>query len=365
MRSSILLVFCLISLLGWSQTDSAWVTQKPQSFLSFKIHYGTIYVHTSSVQNVAESRPYGIELDMATQKTDSTTYQLSNAYPRAGISFSYFNFNSPILGHAVSASYFLEPVYRLSKHWQLQLRGSVGIAYLTNPYDPEKSPDNKSYSQYLNPYLQLGVGLGYRISKHLSLAVMGNFQHISNGGFKEPNRGVNWITGNIGIGYHANNNVLPQYQHVKNKFWKGKSPWVDVGLMFVPQQGYSSKLNAERKFMIGGLVQVTKQIGRTNALTTGTEIYYNRFERTMPDPANSNASPVFAGVHAGHAFLLGKVIFNQQIGLYVFNQTNYFSNYYHRWGLTYQIQKHWLTGASLKAHADNADFFDLRVLYRF
>lgn len=365
MRSAFLLLFCSVLFTCFGQDDSVRVFQKPEPVIGVKIHYGTIYVHTSSVQNVAGARPYGVEVDIATQRKDQATYQLSGAYPRAGISVSYFNFDSRILGHSASVSYFLEPVYRLSDFWQLQLRGSVGITYLSNPYDPEKSPDNKSYSQYLNPYLQLGIGLGYRINKQFSLALLANFQHVSNGGYTEPNRGVNWVTGSVGIWHNVNTSFLPKYQRVQNKFWKGKPVWVELGLMFVPQQGNSSKLNAQRKFMVGALVQVSKQIGATNAITAGTEIYYNKFERSVPDPPNENASPYFAGIHAGHAFLFGKVIFSQQIGWYVFNQTNYFSNYYHRWGLTYQIQKHWLIGANLKAHSDNADFFDMRVLYKF
>lgn len=97
-------------------------------------------------------------------------------------------------------------------------------------------------------------------------------------------------------------------------------------------------------------MQVFKQIVAINAITAGTEIYYNKFERSVPDPPNNNASPYSTGIHTEHAFLFGKVIFSQQIFWYVFNQTNYFSNYYHRWGLTYQVHKYWVIGANLRAH---------------
>ena len=32
-------------------------------------------------------------------------------------------------------------------------------------------------------------------------------------------------------------------------------------------------------------------------------------------------NPVLAGIHAGHAFVLGKITFSQQIGIYLINPT--------------------------------------------
>lgn len=135
--------------------------------------------------------------------------------------------------------------------------------------------------------------------------------------------------------------------------------------MYVAQQGYNSKTKAQRVFLAGVFTQITRQISGTNALTGGAEIYYDRLIEDPLTAKNFAASRLFAGVHAGHAFLLGRITLDQQVGVYVFNQTSYFKKMYFRFGLNYRFTKHWCVGANLKSHTDNADFADGRVMYRF
>jgi hypothetical protein len=71
-----------------------------------------------------------------------------------------------------------------------------------------------------------------------------------------------------------------------------------------------------------------------------------------------------SGLLAGHNFLLGKVFFSQQIGLYLYNRTPYYDRIYHRWTLRYLMNDKLLIGLGFKAHRHVADFFDLRVMYR-
>jgi hypothetical protein len=66
---------------------------------------------------------------------------------------------------------------------------------------------------------------------------------------------------------------------------------------------------------------------------------------------------------AGHEFLLGKFIFSQQLGVYVFNPTSRFNQIYHRWGIHYLSKNNWGVGARLLAHRHIADFVDLRIIY--
>jgi opacity protein-like surface antigen len=47
--------------------------------------------------------------------------------------------------------------------------------------------------------LQGGAGLQYFISSNVSISLEAKYLHISNAGIKEPNLGVNGITGMLGI----------------------------------------------------------------------------------------------------------------------------------------------------------------------
>jgi hypothetical protein len=78
-----------------------------------------------------------------------------------------------------------------------------------------------------------------------------------------------------------------------------------------------------------------------------------------------NASPVKAGVLAGHAFLLGRFVFSQRLGVYIFDQTPYYDRLYHRWGIDFRINQHIGAGINLQAHRQVADFVDFRLIYTF
>jgi len=330
-----------------------------QSTFGLKLYTGQTVVHTQSVKNIAGAQPFGFEIEWAKQQTNFASYNISRAYVKTGWALSYFNYNLHLLGHAIIASRFIEPQYRLTKKIQFGVRASAGISYLSNPNDAEKNPANNNYALHINPYLHLGTGINFQVSKKITAGFQTNFHHISNGNIKQPNKGINWVTAALSMHYYPGNNTLPKYKRVHNKFWKDKKAQVQMGVFYVPYQGYFEKWMAQRKYAVGAFTQITKQVGGASALTAGAEIYYNNFKQ------HANAKPVesgiVAGIHGGHVFLLGKVKFSQQIGFCLYNKIYFLPGFYHRWGLSYDINHHFTIGANLKANSDNADFFDVRV----
>ena len=312
---------------------------------------------------MAGARPVGIELEFSKANIDSLSFQKCNCIPRYGIAFSYFGFNTPILGNGAMLSYFIEPSYRLNDHLKFNLRAAAGLIYASNPFDSLKNTENKSYTTNINPYLQVGLGFTNKISRHISITAMTGFQHFSNGGFKEPNRGVNWLTGSLGFLYGAGNNDYPKYKH--SSFSGGRTTKIesDVGFLYVPQQGYNSKIMAQRKFIAGAFTQFTKQYAKISTLTAGLEMYYDKIEPAMTNSVKRNS--LQAGIHAGHIFKFNKVSFSQQIGWQILKERPNADDFYYRYGLTYNISQHLLAGINLKAHSDNADFADFRVGVRF
>jgi hypothetical protein len=71
------------------------------------------------------------------------------------------------------------------------------------------------------------------------------------------------------------------------------------------------------------------------------------------------------GMAVGHDFLMGRFTFSQHIGVYLFKQAPMYDDVYQRYTLTYQLNKKWNIGVSLKAHRHVANFFDLRIGFRF
>jgi len=297
MRIILFIVLCCSCRQGIAQPDTLQVSY------GIRFYTGQTVVHTPSVKNIKGARPFGIELEMAKQHTGLSSFSRSHAYVNTGWAFSYYDFDSSFLGYGMVASRFIEPQYRLSRNIQLGIRATAGIAYLSNPYDPDKNPRNNNYALHVNPYLHLGGSIHYRFSRHLAAGLQSGFHHISNGNIRQPNQGINWITGSISLHYTPGNNELPLYKHKPDQSWKNNKAVVRAGLFYVPRQGYIGRWMAQRNYLVGVFSQVTKQIGGVSAFTAGAENYYNYFKPARG--ARPVKKGIVAGIQGGSVFFFG------------------------------------------------------------
>ena len=338
-----------------AQTDSSGRLIKPYkepNLFSIGAGYqrGFILAHSEAVQNTKGSNPTGVELILSWKRNDPAVWDLCNCYPRKGLLLTYHEYDNAILGQGLSAAYFLEPTYRLSKNLFFAFKAASGLSYLTNPFDSIKNPANQSYSTDLSVYLTVGLGLWFQLNPHWWINSSINYQHISNGGLRQPNKGINWPTAGFALSYQKATRPFYTGARMKEKFWKEYSLRWDAGVFAIARRVLDANGNSSRLPLVGFNVQTSKQIGRINAITLGFEIYRDEVLRIQLKRDSLQASSVKAGILFGHEFLLGKFLFSQRLGLYVFDQTPYYDQLYHRWGLQYRINRQFGVGFSLQAH---------------
>lgn len=329
------------------------------------VQSGFIFAHSESVQNTKGARPVGVELIFSWQRNDPLIVDLCNCYPRKGLLLSYYSYDNAALGKGITAAYFLEPTYRLGKNLFFSFRAAGGLSYLTNPFDTIHNPTNQSYSTAMNAYLLFGLNIWFRLGDRWWLAPSINYNHESNGGMKQPNSGINWPTAGLTLSYQKDNRPYYTGLRSREKFWRDYSIRWDIGVFGTARRVLDENGNSKRLPLAGLYFQAGKQVGRINVLTLGTEIFGDRALRYEFSKDSIDASSVKAGILAGHEFILGKFLFTQRLGFYVFDQTPDFDQLYHRWGLLYRINKNFGVGAQLQAHRHIADFTDLRVVYTF
>lgn len=325
--------------------------------------HGFIFAHSAAVENTKGSHPTGVELALSWQRNDAAMWNLCNCYPRKGLLLAYYDYDNAVLGKSYTAAYFLEPAYRLGRGAFFSFRGAAGFSYLTSPYHEVHNPSNQSYSTTLSGYLLFGLGLWFRVSDRWWLNASVNYQHESNGGLRQPNKGINWPTAGVAVSYRPH--PTPYYRGIrqKEKFWKDYSIRWDAGIFGIAKRAVDENGDSRRLPVVGFSFQGSKQVGAIHALTLGTEIYTDHALRLQLKLDTVKASPVRAGLLIGHEFLLGRFIFSQRLGVYVFDQTPYFDRLYHRWGIHYRVNERWGAGFNLQAHRHVADFIDLRFTY--
>ena len=363
---SIWLISQLLSLgISAQKNDSTSPFAKlPNIFnISSGIQHGFIFAHSPLVENTKGAIPTGIEVSFGWQRSDALTWNLCNCFRRKGLLIAYYDYDTKILGKGISAAYFLEPNYKLGKKNFFSIKGAAGFSYLTNPFDSMKNPTNQSYSAAVNGYLLIGIDLWFKLSDHWWLNGSVNYQHVSNGGLNQPNKGINWPTAGIAIGYQKNPRSYYSGTRSKERSWKGNPPRWDISIFGIAKKSSDEHGNRKRLPLLGFSIQGSKQVGRISILTLGAEIFNDEALRMQLKRDTIDASAIRAGVAFGHEFLLGKFLFSQRLGVYIFHQTPYYDRIYHRWGIHYMINRHWGVGLNLLAHRHVADFIDVRLSY--
>ena len=356
--NTIVLIF--IAVVAYTQ-DS--LRSKPSFSYSLFGNYGFIFAHSNDVENTANSFPLGVTATLNWQRSDKQILDQYNCFPRHSLLVGYYDFDNSILGRGLNLAYSLEPHFMMNKHLSFYPKVSIGAAFLSNPSDPIKNPTNNSYSLPVSAYLALGVGLRWQFSSSWAMSINGEYQHVSNGGLREPNKGINWPTVGLGIECSPKGLALKKFARTKESNESFRSRRMDMSILGVVKGG---DFSGERKYypITGANFTRSWQVSRLHAWTIGTEFYFDQFILERLSSNGTSVDGYRGGFLAGHEFLLGKFVFSQQLGIYWLGQNNN-DLVYHRWGLNYFFTSKWALGVNLRAHKQVADFTDVRLTYTF
>jgi hypothetical protein len=332
------------------------------TFWGGKVHTGFIIPHSAELKSVSESSPYGIQFEWSKLKTSDKAWQTCNCYGRTGISLAYFNYNNPSqLGSSYNLNYFAEPYLTPKNAFKLSLRSSVGVSYLTQLYDEETNPENLFFSAPISFYLQLGLGLNYDIGDN-NLNLFFNYNHISNGGQSQPNKGMNFPTVSIGYDYIINRQPLD----AKSDILKAFDPQLWSYLVVFGSLRSADESSESSNFLRSGLSYgLSKPLSRISNLTAGIEVSFDGSYQHLIDEQGLDESPIVSAFLAGHQFSFGNIHFLTQFGFYLTRpQTLQSEPVYQNYSLWYFITPKVAVGTALIAYGHVADHMDARLVYR-
>ena len=326
--------------------------------VGLKFHLGSVLIHSRELRPIEDSYPTGIELDLAWHKISQKAWESCMCYPKLGIALTYWGFdNKEVLGQGITGLFYIEPVFNTKGRVNYSVRAGLGLSYQNSPYDPISNPDNQSYSTYIGFPLQLGGTVHFRIKSRWLLNGTLVYNHTSNGGVSQPNKGINWPSIGIGMAYY-----LKEFEFKK----RAVNNWRDLGppqkrLDFTFFMAYEEPRDNLFLLSPGLEIKWSKQFARVIAYTLGGEVMYDNGTGYVLEQNGDEASPVNAGIAVGLEFLLGKFLFSQQFGVYLNNPNPLHSDVYQRYGLVYRINKHFNIVINLKAHGHVANFLDIRI----
>jgi hypothetical protein len=352
-----MVILSIVAGLCTSLACSAQPTQPADSgrhvFVAASAHFGRIIKQDQRAAHLIEKNTRGAQLDVSLVKNTQRAWNYCNCYSKNGASFSYVDFGNPAyLGHAINLAAYVEPYLSFSRKLQFSFRSGAGLAYLNRTFNALTNPDNTFYSRKLSFLMLVNLNAYYAITPSLRASVTVQFSHISNGGARDPNWGINYPTIGIGLEYMLQPQVLKPRAH---------RPFTDRSVKIITHLFGGQRLlqangtwpNDERGAIAGINAGAVKPLGRINAIGLGGELYYDGTNhlREKYDPRNYHA--MTGAVSFQHYFFFGKLLFGQQLAYQVTSlNPDVSKRIYQRYFLEYQIRKHWYAGVSLKSYGN-------------
>lgn len=324
--------------------------------LGIEANYGFIIPHSPELKSISQSNPYGFTVHYQSLNLKEERWNACNCFHYLGVQFSYHNFANPdVLGSAYSLSGSFEPILWKSRKSSFSLLTGVGVSYLTKFYDEDSNPENIFFSAPISFLLFLTPKFEFRLSEEWSSHISFAYNHISNGGQKQPNKGMNYPMIGLGISRYFNPVSFPNYEKKplsKEWYWYLESGFTTSG----------SEWTEGRKPVISILGGVYKSISSINALGGGLETVLDY----SLEVENSRTEALMPALFIANHFLFGRFDFNQKMALYTHKPAGYNDYlFYQRYTLTYQVLKGFSMGFSLKSHGHIAENMDFRVSYIF
>lgn len=321
-----------------------------------------IWAHTAAIKHLVTSHPAGIELNLQRQTTGAAPWHSWYRFPKIGVALLYYDFYNPILGKAFAASGYLSKALVRTPRHDLSFRLGAGLAYLTNPYDPQKNHKNTIASSALNATLQLRFEYDYALTPHVGLLLGLGLNHFSNGATSKPNFGVNLPTLVLGLNYHELRPAPVTYPD-------GPLP-DDIGHLFYnvsTSLGFKQRSPGDpQKYLVQSVTAaVGRRMNRKSNLLAGVEGFYDRsLQAQLADTTRAGLRQPDVkkvGLFVGHELLFGRLAFVSHLGFYVYAPYKSSTPYYERLGLKYSLTSHLFGAVDLKIHRGAADVIEFKI----
>jgi hypothetical protein len=246
-------------------------------------------------------------------------HQLYN-FPKFGFDVYYSTFGNPAqLGYNIGLVPAFE--FRGKKDKNFRFKFGLGNAWFSKPFNLLTNPNNYYIGRHFTSMTNLGIYWTARISKKLALTYGFSSLHCSDGHTALPNAGMNIISAHLGLRFEETR------EFSRKEFATEKFKW-RVGARL----GYGPHKFGETTKAVGGPSYPTyhasgwmyKSYKNIHVVQLGLTLsYYSSFYDYIHSqgvyPSDQQLRSCTGVAFIGHEFILGKVAFVSQAGIYFYN----------------------------------------------
>lgn len=354
--SKIKFIFALITFIHYTPMLSG---QGKDAYLysGIEYSYGGILRHSDELPGIGKKRINGLTLTLARLHTSESKWKQCFCYPLIGGGIAAYDFgDKKVLGQSINPFLFVAPYTNPTGRLHFVPRGAAGFSYVTKKYDAQHNPENIFFSTRISFFLQLHLTLRYDISKNLQWHSSVSYNHISNGGLKQPNKGMNFITANAGVNYFIHEPQIPDYEINMEQF-EDKKRWKYNVTCFYSLKVAEKKAEYDRENcpIYGCNFTIGYFIPRFSNLNFGVEYIADTYIRNQLNRQKIDQDYQRLAILTGHTARFGKLSFVTDLGWYIYSPYKAMDPLYQHYRLTYHLGNYFYVGFGLKAHRHVAD----------
>jgi len=367
------MLFGLPSLRLCGQKDSTKHSPFANSYFAISPHYGFIVPHTSAISHLVQGHSYGVGFDLISSGSEYKTWRGLYNYPETGLIFFLLNTgNKDQLGYEISCSYFLNLTLNSyhrdritstsndGRHW---IGLGIGAGFTTKPWNLRENHQAPVLGSSLNLALTIQYSARLLSSKKFEIRSGLRIHHYSNGAFSVPNLGTNNASVFFSAGVKTAYTNIDYVPHSTDSFSFSNSISFSVGAKEIPPP-------IGKKYPVFSLNYLfDKRVSYKSSFGAGLDAFYNSSVKTLLERRDDYAPPsqdvLQLGASIGYTLHFSKFQLKVQNGIYLYDKWKDTGKFYHRFGLRYQLSKHWFAHMSLKTHFAKADFGEWGLGWKF
>lgn len=328
--------------------------------------YGFIMPHHKSIEYMLEDHIRTFDLKASFPTYGNKYWNELYRYPYYGLGYYRSNLGNDEVYGKVNAlySYVKVPLLGSSEKANLSWQIAFGASYINNQFDIDENPQNLAIGSNLNIYVDLSLQSRIPLSKQFSLMNSVRFTHVSNGKVKSPNKGLNVISGSVGVYYQLTEKpdrivAEPPVMDIKNEY------------TILYAGGIKSKTRYESGYFYASslIFDYNRLYSLKGRWVFGADIFFDETNSQYSDQTGKagilNSDLYQVGLHIGHDLVMGKLSLVINVGGYVYAPVPVDAPVYSRIGLRYRVKDKFIINYTLKSHWAMASYLEWGIGYTF
>ena len=329
-------------------------SQKDHKYeLQGTIGYGRLIAHRTSMQKLVKNNSIQGEFTLNCNTNGAKEFHRAYLWPTYGITLNLNNSgNSLDIGKIFAGYGFVSLPITRNDH-PLKFKIGLGVGWVEKTFDLQHNFQSLAIGSHLNANVILRIEKELSINKGSSLNIGMGLNHLSNGAFKTPNLGLNFIA--FYMGYQLG--IISQVKDSINS-----SDTFKKGAHFQLFNSSAFKENntpfLEKYYINEITLQYEYRKGLKSSFIGGTDIISN------PSLLEFTGKGWQIGMFTGHLLHLEQLKIGVLLGTYIYNLKDNSEFLYQKIFTEYDFNKKISGRIVLKSHFAKADFFSLGIGYK-